>query len=631
MSEIENEQAEQPVEAVDAEPTADERVETEIRLAEAEGLQHRAMHMDSGAVDEENRRAMIAVSSEEPVQRSFGMEVLEHSPEAIDMAFLASGRAPLLMDHNPERQIGVIESVSLDDDRRLRAQVRFSRNALGDEAFTDVLDGIRANISVGYSIEKLEKSGADTYIAKRWTPMEASLVSIPADKSAGVGRSQSVTADEVRAETTPEKPVIKITDTGGNTMSEEIDVAAVEAQARKAAQKDASAIVELGARHNRSDLASESIRDGLTIDQFRGKLLEEIGSEKALVNQDIGLTQKERQRFSLIRAIAAMANPSDRRAQEAAAFEFECSAAAAKQYGREARGVMLPNEVMTGWKRDLNTSDDSAVIDTDFRAGDFIDVLRNTSSVMMAGARQLTGLQGDIAIPKQLTASTAAWLAAEGNDVANSEPTFGQVTMTQRDLGVYTQVTRRMMQSAAMDIEAVVRDDLARSIALGLDAAALSGSGASGQPTGIKNTAGINSVDFGTAPVLVPSYAQVVEMETAVGTDNALVGNLAYILNASMAGALKTTEKASGTAMFVWEPGNTLNGYQAIVSNQAAAGDLYFGDFDSLLLGFWGGLDILVDQYSNSLSGTVRIRAIQTMDVAVRHAVSFCLGNDGGS
>lgn len=631
MSEIENEQAEQPVEAVEVEPTADEQVEPETRLAESEGLQHRAMHMDSGAVDEENRRAMIAVSSEEPVQRSFGMEVLEHSPEAIDMAFLASGRAPLLMDHNPERQIGVIESVSLDDDRRLRAQVRFSRNALGDEAFTDVVDGIRANISVGYSIEKLEKSGADTYIAKRWTPMEASLVSIPADKSAGVGRSQSVTADEVRAEPTPEKPVIKITDTGGNTMSEEIDVAAVEAQARKAAQKDASAIVELGARHNRSDLASEAIRDGLTIDQFRGKLLEEIGSEKALVNQDIGLTQKERQRFSLIRAIAAMANPSDRRAQEAAAFEFECSAAAAKQYGREARGVMLPNEVMMGWKRDLNTTDDSAVIDTDFRAGDFIDVLRNSSSVMMAGARQLTGLQGDIAIPKQLTASTAAWLAAEGNDVANSEPTFGQVTMTQRDLGVYTQVTRRMMQSAAMDIEAVVRDDLARSIALGLDAAALKGSGASGQPTGIKNTAGINSVDFGVAPITVPSYAKVVEMETAVGVDNALVGNLAYILNASMAGGLKTTEKATGTAQFVWEPGNTLNGYQAIVSNQADAGDLYFGDFDSLLLGFWGGLDILVDQYSNSLSGTVRIRAIQTMDVAVRHAVSFCIGNDGGS
>jgi HK97 family phage major capsid protein len=189
-------------------------------------------------------------------------------------------------------------------------------------------------------------------------------------------------------------------------------------------------------------------------------------------------------------------------------------------------------------------------------------------------------------------------------------------------------VTRRMIQQSTLDIEALIRDDLAQSIATAMDLAALAGTGSSGQPTGIKTTSGINTVSFGAAVDLIPTFAQVVQMETEVAADNALQGNLAYILPASMYGALKTVEKAANTAQFVIEPGGTMNGYKAIVSNQCTAGDLYFGNFSDLLVGMWGGLDILVDPYTNSKSGTILIRAIQSMDVAVRHPVSFCLGQD---
>jgi HK97 family phage major capsid protein len=126
-----------------------------------------------------------------------------------------------------------------------------------------------------------------------------------------------------------------------------------------------------------------------------------------------------------------------------------------------------------------------------------------------------------------------------------------------------------------------------------------------------------------------PTFAEVVALETAVAEDNALLGNLAYILPASMYGALKTTAKAANTAQFVVEPGNTINGYRAIVSNQVTSGDLFFGNFADLLIGMYGGLDILVDPYTSSNTGTVRIRALQTVDVAVRHAVSFAYNNDG--
>jgi HK97 family phage major capsid protein len=585
-------------------------------------VSHRAMEMEAKTIDEDTRRVRIAISSEEPVSRSFGMEVLEHSEEAINLSFLASGRAPLLLDHDPEKQIGVIESVDLDSSaRRLRATVRFGKGALAKEAFDDVMDGIRANISVGYAINKLERKDKDTYVAKSWMPMEASLVSIPADVTVGVGRS---------SEPSP-KPVIK-TDFKENPMSDQnFDIAAVEAEARKAAQRNAAQIVELGAKHGRSDLAQKAISEGRSIEEFRGELLDVIGSTRALEEKEIGMSKREVKRFSLLRAIHALANPTDRRAQEAAAFEFECSQAAAEAYGRTAQGILLPAEVLRNWKRDLNSSDEAALFTDDFRGGDFIDALRNASSVMQAGARMLNGLSGDVKIPKKTATAAAAWIASEGGAASESEMTVGSVSMTPKTLGAFTDITRQLMIQSSLDVEALVRDDLATAIALAIDLGALSGSGSSGQPTGIKNTSGINVVDFGTAPDLIPTFAQVIDMETKVREDNALGNGGAYIANATMYGALKSVEKAANTAQFVVEPGGTMNGYRTIVSNQVASGDLYFGDFSQLLVGMFGGIDIVVDPYTASTSGTVRVVALQSCDVAVRHATAFCIGNDGGS
>jgi len=593
---------------------------TEERVDESRAdVSYRAMGMEKGPIDEESRRVRMAISSEEPVDRSFGQEVLEHSEDAIDLSFLNSGRAPLLLDHDPERQIGVIESAELDSSaRRLRATVRFGRNGLAKEAFDDVTDGIRANISVGYAIKKMERDARDgnKYIAKSWRPVEASLVSIPADVTVGVGRS---------SEPSPE-PVIK-TDFKEIPMSESIDVAAVEAEARKAAQKNAAQIIELGAKHSRSDLAQKAISEGLSIEEFRGTLLDEVGSTRALETQEIGLTKKEAGRFSLVRAINALANPTDRRAQEAAAFEFECSRAAADEYGKTAQGIMLPADVLRNWTRDLNSADESELFTDDFRGGDFIDVLRNASSVMQAGARMLGGLSGDVKIPKKTSAAAAGWIASEGGASSESEMVVGQISMSPKTLGAHTDVTRQLLIQSSMDVEAMMREDLAAAIATAIDLAGLEGTGSSGQPTGILNTSGVNTVTAFAAAN--PTFAEVVTLETAVAEDNALTGNLAYILPASMYGALKTTEKASGTAQFVVEPGGTINGYRGIVSNQATAGNIYFGNFADLLIGMFGGLDIIVDPYTNSTSGTVRVVALQSVDVAVRHAVSFAFGNDG--
>jgi len=584
------------------------------------GIGHRAATAVRSSIDIEARTAMIAISSEEPYERSFGIEVLEHSNEAIDLEFLSSGRAPFLLDHDPSQTIGVIESVELDSNaRRLRARVRFGKSALANEIFQDYVDGIRSNISVGYSIDKMELSQkgangkASTYTATRWRPVEASSVAIPADTSVGLGRS---------AETSN----ITVTSNEAKAMTQEINIADIESNARQSATRSAAQIVELGARHNLQDLARKALEQGTSIEEFRGEVLEVIGSKRSLENQDIGLTKKETQRFSLMRVINAMANPTDRRAQEAAKFEFECSRAAAEAFGRTPEGIMMPVEVLRTWSRALNSADEASLFSDDYRGSSFIDVLRNSSSVMRAGTTMLNGLSGDVKVPKKLTAAAAGWIATEGSDSSESEFSVGSVAMVPRQLGAHTLITRQMMQQSSMDVENLVRDDLAQALALAIDLAALEGPGTGGAPTGLLSTGSLTKV---TAFAGVnPTFAELVSLETAVDNANALTGNPAYILRSNAKGALKTSEKASGTAQFIWEQGNTLNGYNAFVSNQLTDGNIYFGNWSDMLIGFWSGLDILVNPYSNSKSGSVEVSAFQTCDVAVRHIQSFAYGND---
>jgi len=575
-------------------------------------------------LDEDKRIVRVGVSSEEPVERSFGMEVLGHSADDINMEFINSGRAPLLLDHNMEKQIGVIEEFKLDETaKRTTAVVRFGKSALAREVFEDVADGIRMNISVGYRIDKLERyqDNDETYYKAKWTPMEVSSVSVPADQSrlVGVGRSKEkqINNTKVRIMDNDKKQDINLDEVRTQTIDE----------AKAEFKRNSKEIIDLAARHNKRDLADKAIADGVSVEEFRGVLLENISNDTPLETpSEIGMSKEEVRDFSLIKAIRAMANPSDRRAQEEAAFEFECSAEAARQYGKDAQGIMLPAEVLRSWgKRDLNTSDDSTLIAEDYRGDSFIDVLRNESSVMQAGATMLRGLQGNVVIPKKTAGASAGWIATEGGDSAESEFTSGSVTMSPKVIGAHTDVTRLLLQQSSLDVENLIRDDLTKSIATAIDLGALAGSGSSGQPTGIANTSGINTTTFAAAN---PTWAEIVAMESAVANDNALTGSLGYICRPADFGTLKTTEKATGTAQFVVSPDNSMNGYNVVRSNQVTSGDFYFGNFADLLIGMYGGLDITVDAFSLSKSGGVRIVALQTVDVAVRHAVSFCKSSD---
>ena len=603
----------------------------------------RAATFDRAAVDDEARTVELAFSSEHPYERWWGVEILDHSPQSIRLGRLSSG-GPLLMDHDARDHVGVIESVRIDADRVGRAVVRFGRSQRAEEIFQDVKDGIRRNVSVGYMIHKATlvemREDQEIYRVTDWEPHEVSLVSVPADTSVGVGRAveDPRTAEQDEQAETPKPQAIKELRVM-TTETQAPDLAGIEQRAREGEHKRAADIIAIGEKYGLQSLASDAVRSGMPVGDFQAKAIEALSS-RAKPTADIGLTEREARRFSMVRAIAALAatGAESRKAREAAAFEIECSQAVADKIGREARGVFVPNEVQ---QRDLvvgTTTAGGHLVSTDLLASSFIDLLRNRMSVMRAGAQMLTGLQGNIAIPRMTGAATAYWVT-EGNAPTESQQAFDQVTMSPKTVGAFTDLSRKLLLQSSVDVEGLVRRDLATVLGLEIDRVALNGSGSAPQPRGVLQTSGIGAVVGGTNG-LAPTWAHIVELWSDVAAANADFGTTGFVTNSKVIGKLMTTEKATGTAQFVC-PGfpdasgvTSIAGARAVVSNQVPSNltkgtssgvcsAIAFGNWADLIVGMWGVLDLMVDPYSNSTSGTVRVVALQDVDVAARHAESF--------
>ena len=345
----------------------------------------------------------------------------------------------------------------------------------------------------------------------------------------------------------------------------------------------------------------------------------------------IGMDGGDLKRYSLVRAIRAAASHDWRGAE----LEREASEATARQLGRDPQGFFVPQDWLE--QRDLVKGTNSAggyLVSTDLLAQSFIELLRNRMMVQRAGATVLGGLVGDVAIPKQSGGATAYWVA-ENSAPTESQQTVGQVPLSPKTVGAFTEISRKLLKQSSIDVEAFVRNDLATVLALAIDYAALHGSGSSNQPTGIAATSGIGSVVGGTNGA-APTWSNIVALETEVSVDNADIGALAYMTNAKVRGKLKVTPRtATYGDIMVWENNNTpLNGYPAYVTSQVRSdldkgtsigvcSAIFFGNWNDLLIGMWGGLDILVNPYANDTTGAVRVTALQDVDIAVRHPESF--------
>jgi len=603
-----------------------------LQRALPKGRTERALQVERAAINEEARTASLAFASETPYERYWGIEILDITPQAMRQSRLRTG-ANLLVDHDSRDVVGVIESVEIGADRVARAVVRFGKSARAEEVWQDVRDGIRRNVSVGYMIHKAqlveERDGVETFRVTDWEPFEVSLVSVPADPTVGVGRSLESTRDTgPDADPTATAPAAAAAPTLTTPSKEHIvpDVTTVDARNHAAEISKIAKGLPGGA-----EMAMDAIQRGLTTEQFQAEALTKLASAP-LPTADIGLDKRETKRYSMLRVLNALANPGDAAAQRAAAFERECSEAAAAKLGKQARGFMVPNEIQ---KRDLNVTTATAggnLVATDLLGGSFIDALRNAMVISGLGTRMLTGLVGNIAIPRLSGTGTAYWVA-ENTAPTESDQTIAQVTLSPKTVGAFTDISRRLLLQSSLDVEAMVQNDLATILGLAIQQAAINGSGASNQPSGIltRVTASVIGGTNGAAP----TWANMIQLESDVAVANADIGTLAYLTNAKVRGKLKSTSKVSGQNGFVWEQGDTpVNGYRTAVTNAvpsnlvkgtsgAVCSAIIYGNFADLVIGMWGSLDLMVDPYTGSTAGTVRVVALQDVDVQLRNVVSF--------
>ena len=613
----------------------EEKMEHEDERKEPITLDYRAMHLDDKAIDEETRTVRVGVSSEEPVKRQFGMEVMDHTKENMNLEFLNSGRAPLLLDHDMEKQIGVVESVELDENaRRLRASVRFGKGEQASEVFNDVVDGIRQNISVGYRVDKKveREDDPEDYYRVATTPMEISIVSIPADQSnlVGVGRSSSETL----------KSTIQIKE---KDMSEKIDLDAVRAEAAKSASKNAKEIMTLARKHNKADLGEDAIGRGIDIAEFRGELLDVIGNDKPLDTPVTVIEQsaKEKRTYSLGRMIQAQVTGDWKNA----GYERELSDEITKRTGKQSQGFYVPD---FAWRSGVMTTAATGAIAgenvTDqfvptIQRGDlFIEALRAKQVMANLGVTYLGGLTNRVRMPKIATGAAAGFVE-EAGDVSDQSPTDAGVTLQPRTLGAFATMSRLLMLESIPAIEQIVQDDLLRSIADKIEYYAINGSGSSGQPTGILTDGNVNNLDISAGTdVAALTWADITDLVKLVEEDNGVVNaaTLGFLTNPKVKAKMANTVKVATTdsVMLLNDPWNAIYGYKAEFTNNVPSdldpGDggsdasaMIFGDFSQLMVGLFGAPSIIVDPYSGSKSGDVQISVMQEVDVALRNAISF--------
>jgi len=573
-----------------------------------------AATIDRAGVDEEARTVELAFSSETPVDRPFGREVLDHTPDSVDLSRLNDG-APLLLEHDRSQQVGVIESARVDVDRIGRAVVRFSKSALGNEIFQDVKDGIRRLVSVGYTVgefanEKAE-AGLDTLRAINWQPLEVSLVSIPADATVGVGRHAEKPTDS-KPITEPKKMnEEKIVQETREAPKPDQPKAEPEVRIEVRQDKRATEIAALGQKFEADREAVAHISEGKSADDFKNYLMERNAKaepiEAATSDDELGLSNRERTQYSLTGAIMASANGG------LAGIELEASRELEKRFGKPAQGFYVPNDVFT---RDLTaTGGDtgSSLVASDLPST--IEALKAAPVVQQLGARMLSGLTSNVTIPKTGT-GTAYW-TSENAAATESTQTIGSISLSPKRVAAYSELSKQLLAQSNFDVEAMVRDDLLYQLNLAFDKVAIDGGGTD-EPSGVLDASGLHGQTGGQ------TWQNMVDAEGDVLSTNALAGSLAYVATPANMAVMKAADKGTDTGQFIWQ-NNTINGYPAVATNQMTAATTVFGDWSQVILAEFGaGVDLVVDPFSLALTGLLRVHVARLVDVGVRHGAAFC-------
>ena len=453
-----------------------------------------------------------------------------------------------------------------------------------------------------------------------------------------------------------------------------VDMNKIRSESAQAERARIEEITSLCAKHNiTNDIRGKMIADGVPLETARGLVLDHISTRGAKPGASMGdgfapdLTDQERASYSFMKLIRGAMTQNWKQC----GFELECSNEIARKRGKSAGegengpgiGLYVPTNIpWAGYNRrgmnQIRSLDNyvgtagagttgGTLVATNLLAGNFIDILRNKARVAQLGATVLSGLVGNVDIPRQSGASMVYWMSGESMTLPDTALSFDKISLSMKTLGAINLMSRSLLMQSTPDAERLILADLVSVIALAIDAASLYGTGSSGQPTGISNVIGIGSIVGGTNGAQV-TIDNLIDLETQCTTANVEEDNLAYIANAKTVGWLKKLKSTTGTYLWTNDqlgrrngtPGE-VNGYPVARSNQCRSNltkgtahsicsEIYFGDFSNVIIGEWGVLELLVNPYDDAAFsvGGLLVRILQSVDIGIRHPEAFAVMSD---
>ena len=318
-------------------------------------------------------------------------------------------------------------------------------------------------------------------------------------------------------------------------------------------------------------------------------------------------TNKVMAKFSLLKAINDVANNRqlDERAQEVVSNGI----AEMRKAGQSFTGqIVLPMEMRSDIQATVATAGKENVAED--KLG-ILEPLRANLVLVNAGASYMTGLIGDVSIPVY-SGSNVGW-AGEVSTASDGAGTFSEVTLSPKRLTAYIDVSKQFLIQDSNSAEEMLKRDIVAAISNKLEATILgSEAGSNTQPAGLFNGVVADSTAV--------TYKDIVNMEAELEDAN-VMGNIKFIVSPSAKADLKTTEKGN-TDNFLME-GNELNGYPVMCTSAVTGKGVIMANWSDLVIGQWGGIDLVVDPYTQAANGKVRLVINAYFDAKPRRTEAF--------
>lgn len=581
--------------------------------------------------------------------------ILSHSPDAVNMDWIKDGIK--LRDRHGGDQIAKLTGPMLRAGKLGGTKISWSVSERAQELRADYENGVRDECSVegDYSPDSLtvigEREGVPLVRCSRWTPLAAALAVVtPADPNVGLNRSaDGRTAGMPDAtKTEPEtKPAAAPAKAPAPAIRSKIMEKTPEQIAREKQGHEAAEIHALCAHFDvPMERTAEFLKNGATLDDVRAAVLRDFASKKSatapakmveakqteIVSREI---KKGDRTFSLMRAaMGAVARMKGEKPAVDDGFERECSQETARVLGRDPRGSFF-----VPWDAPVNRTifqisgagTGSDVVAQNLRPDLFINAFYAKLVLAKLGVKFIPGLVGDILLPKMLTSVSTGWVD-ETTATSATYPVMGQVKGTPHTAGAYVDITRQLQLQATPAADSIVTNALMSQLARTVQTGAFHGTGANNQPTGLFTA--LNAGYQGQAAVVASTItnpgtgSEIAKMlavpeESNVDDDGSFKFVMRPLAHAALMGVSRIASIGSTPVADFVGKDRIVMGHPCETTASLTAGYGAVGRWDLMDLATWGATDILVDPFSLSTSGGLRIVALQNVDVMHEHLPGF--------